>query len=190
MEKKVIIVFVCMFAVKFISSCCADQGTFEVYYSEIYSRLLTVENNSFSEIDQNTSVEKLDFALSIDLKEDLNQIASDFKQLKGFGFQKSYATSCPEGKFIYLENISFIKINQINSNGNSEDVTLNFKVRNVMDELISIVDYVDSFDKGLSSLVFYLKDENNIENAVNFGIEITFTPTKILTHTTEKVLFN
>lgn len=190
MKNKVIIVFASIFVLNFISSCCPNEETIEITYSDIDSKLFTEVNSNFVDIEQNTAVEKLDFLMGLYLEEDQKRIASNFKQLQNLSFQKSYAISCPGNSYIYLESINDIKIKQIDANGNKVDVTLNFKAKNFNNEFVDIKNYLSTVENEEIDLFFYLRDEKNIENDVNFEIEISFTSNKVLNHKTDKILFN
>lgn len=190
MKKKLIIVFTIILSLQFIASCCPNPGTFEVTYSEISLHTLQLENNVLVKTQNNVKVNKLDFALGVSMQENLKQVASNFLEIGNLGFQKGYATSCPDNEFMYIENISAIKINQINASNTKVDVTQNFKYKDFNNQFLSISDFITKRETWQDDFNFYLKNESAIESSAKFEIIITFTTNKELSFITEDVLFN
>ncbi len=190
MKKKIAIVFTVIFGLQFIASCCPDPGTFEVTYSDITVRTLVEDNNIFTDTDFNTKINKSNFVLSIVLKEELKQVAFLFNSINKFGFQKSYATSCPDSNFIYIEEVQEIIVNQIDESNNKTDVTNNFEFKFSNSENISISEFISRKENWQNGFEFYLKNENGIESIVKFEVTILLQSNKTLSFVTEQVQFN
>ena len=190
MKRKIIFSVFVIYIIQFVSSCCPNSGTFEVSYSEISGSTFVLENSTFVSMQPNVKVNKLDLLLDISMIEDLKQIASNFQKLSNFGFQKSYATSCPDNELVYLEDISTIKINQITTSNTKIDVTQNFEYKDFDNQFISIPEFVAQRETWQDGFILYLKNESDIENSAKFEIIITFTTDKVLSDITEEVQFN
>lgn len=190
MKKKIYITLFLIYATQFISSCCKDSETFEVTYSDLKVTNLKLIDTSLFPLPDGDKVDKTSFALSIYLEEDFNKIAANFIDINDLSFQKSYAAiTCPEDDFIFLEEITAITIFQIASN-NRVDVTSNFQYQEAINQFISVADFVSKIETWQNGFEFYLNDETNIGNNVQFEVLIALSTNRSLTFTTDKVQFN
>lgn len=190
MRKKTAIVFAVIFGLQFIASCCPDPGTFEVTYSDINVRTLVEDDNTFTDTNFNTKINKTDFLLSIVLQEDLKQVATLLNTINRFGFQKSYATSCPDSDFSYIEEVQEITVNQIDASNNTTNVTNNFEFKFSDSENISIAEFINRRENWQNGFEFYLKNSNGIDSIAKFEVTILLSSNKTLSFTTEQVQFN
>lgn len=191
MKKKIFITLFVIYVGQFLSSCCRDSETYEVTFAALNVTNLKVTDNSLFPLPNGDKVDKSNFALSIVIQEDFKQIASNFTDFNGFGFQKSYAAiTCPEDNFVYIEKVTAITIYQIDANNSKIDVTNNFKVNDINNQFITISDFVDKIEFSQNSFEFFLKDETNIESNVQFEVVVESSTNQTLSFTTEEVQFN
>lgn len=190
MKKKIIYCILAIYILQFVSACCSGPYTYEVAFLNSSTQTFESKENELLPLDASRTINKLDFVLVTSLQEELKQIASISNKINAFGFQQSYATTCPKNKYIYLEGISAISIHQIDASNNKIDVSQNFKYRTYDNEFIPISEFIAQRASWEDIFEFYLKSELNIESVARFEVTITSSINNFFTSVTNEIQFN
>lgn len=190
MRRKIIIVFVAIFSLQLIASCCKEE-VYEYTVTGVSSRTLTLNGINFIEITDQDVIDKEDLQLEVVFQGTEVLISELINKISKVGFQSAYASiDCPDPIINYKNQVVQVEIVAIDINNNNAEV-------NVTNDLVisggqtTIAEYLSINSPNVrDGFVVEFNDVSNLPSQAEFKIKAYLDNNTIVETVTNQVNFN
>ena len=186
MKQKVFIILALIYSVQLIISCCPNE-TINYTLTDLTSRNLVLEGNSFVEVASTDTVNKEDLLLEVIFTGE--QTVTDLmKDVKKLGVQSAYAAIDCFQDINYINRVASMEVFAIDVSDNSE---VNVTNDIIVDGGLSISDYIQQFNPTVNDgLLIDFNETSNLPSQAQFRISVSLDDNTDIETITNQVNFN